>query len=245
MKNVSQILHRINDFVKVKENLDSVYRVDTYSNRLKWLMQFLEELNITYVIEEYGDENDEILRNICIPGTNDKMIIAHYDIFNFDSDNANDNSASVMNAIATKYLNPEVNITLTDAEEFGGEGAKHLSRILTRHSGNPFPKISWILNLELTGLGDKICVSRYSDRKLYENLTEKFNASYIEVNRNDAYYLNRKGFDCEVATLVPTVNGELDISHFRNCHRITDSISTISLKDMERFVLEFLLPISK
>ena len=61
--------------------------------------------------------------NIVLPGSSDKFVVAHHDIVNKDSDNANDNSCSVINALMIKKLRPEVNVVILDGEEFGGIGS--------------------------------------------------------------------------------------------------------------------------
>ena len=78
------------------------------------------------------------------------MVVAHHDIANPSIDNANDNSASCINAIALKLLVPELNVVLLDGEEHGGIGSQRLSEKI--NSGD-FGSIEWVLNLELTGKG--------------------------------------------------------------------------------------------
>lgn len=244
MKKIKNILNRIGDFTKVKETFDTLYQVEVYSNRLKWLISLVKELKIDYFVDVYGDEKDEVVRNLCLKGKSDKMVIAHYDIANLDSDNANDNSASVLNAIALKVLNPEVNVVLADAEEVGCEGAKQLARNISRID-SPFKDIKWILNLELTGLGDKVMVSNYSNKELYKKITQNFDVTTNKIiGLNDSLYLNKKGIDSEIVSICPSVGGEIDYTHFENCHKLKDNIDTIKISDMERFVLNFLLPIT-
>ena len=137
MKNIKHILNKIEEFTKVKETINTIGQIDIYSNRLNWLISLVEELDIDYFIDTYGSEENEIVRNLCLTGTSDKMVIAHHDIRNLNSDNANDNSASVLNAISLKMLNPHVNVVLTDCEETGCEGAKQLSRIISKFN-SPF-----------------------------------------------------------------------------------------------------------
>jgi hypothetical protein len=50
-------------------------------------------------------------------------------------DNANDNSASVINAIMIKKLLPSINVILLDGEEFGGIGSQRvLSKLIKVNS---------------------------------------------------------------------------------------------------------------
>jgi len=92
--------------------------------------------------------------NIYIKGSSDKMIMAHHDVMNVKSDNCNDNSASVINAIACKTLMPELNVAITDGEETGGIGA---SRAAEKINEGVFGNIEFVLNFELTALGGTEC----------------------------------------------------------------------------------------
>ena len=90
-------------------------------------------------------------------------------------------------------------------------------------------------------------VSNYTnnegDNKLYKEITENFDVSTnVNIERNDSYYLNIKGIDSEVVSTCPSIG---DYSHFENCHTIEDSLDTINVSDMEKFVLNFLKPLTK
>ena len=74
-------------------------------------------------------------------------------------------------------------------------------------------------------------------------LFELFLANKI-IGLNDSLYLNKKGIDSEIVSICPSVGGEIDYTHFENCHKLKDNIDTIKISDMERFVLNFLLPIT-
>ena len=119
---VREILNKIYDFCSVREERQYVKE---YSNRLKYLINLVEELNIPYFVEsEYEIGEDIWLHNLVMLGNSDKAIIAHHDVVNYKIDNANDNSASIINAITLKYLKPEINVIITDGEEhWNGEGA--------------------------------------------------------------------------------------------------------------------------
>ena len=132
MKDIRFILNKITEFCKVKEDFNRCNKKDIYSNRLTYIINLVKELGIPYFVDNYYNEieNDDdtidYINNLVLEGKNEKIIVAHYDIQNTDSDNANDNSASVINAIALKYLYPDVTVVLTDGEEnpFRGEGAR-------------------------------------------------------------------------------------------------------------------------
>lgn len=90
-------------------------------------------LNIGEKYIKNGDEPTSRLincYNIVMRGTSNRMVVAHHDIVNPDIDNANDNSASVINAIMIKKLMPEMNVVLLDGEEVGGLGAHRCSELI-------------------------------------------------------------------------------------------------------------------
>jgi hypothetical protein len=58
--------------------------------------------------------------------------LSHHDVNNHRIDNANDNSASVINAIMIKKLLPSINVILLDGEEFGGIGSQRVSEQINK-----------------------------------------------------------------------------------------------------------------
>lgn len=255
MKDIKFILNKINEFCKVKEDLNVCNKKDIYSNRLNYLIGLLTELNIPYFIDtEDLEQNCIYTHNLILEGKNEKIIVAHYDIQNIDSDNANDNSASVINAISLKYLYPEVTVVLTDCEEspFMGEGARLFGYKIGHgkwSNGHTLRNIKWILNLELTGIGRNICVSEYRKRKpengdyLCDIIQKNFNGKIIEMPKSDATILLKRFKDIECVCTYPMINEEMNLEHFKNCHKEVDSLDTISIDDMEHFVKNFLYPL--
>jgi len=261
MKDIRFILNKINDFCKVKEDMSKCNKKDVYSNRLNYIISLVKELGIDYFVDDfYNDiENDDntvdYINNLVLEGKNEKIIVAHYDIQNVNSDNANDNSASVINAITLKYLYPEITVVLTDGEEFPfqGEGARifgyEISRGRWEKNKNSLKNIKWILNLELTGIGRNVCVSEYKNRKLdgsdhlCEIIKNNFNGKIIDMPKNDATVLTKRYVDIECVCTYPMINEEMNLEHFKNCHKEIDSLESISIDDMEYFVKNFLYPL--
>ena len=75
------------------------------------------------------------------------MVVAHHDIVNPGIDNANDNSASVINAIMVKKLMPNIHVVILDGEEVGGLGSQRVSEQI---NDGYYGDIEWVLNFELT-----------------------------------------------------------------------------------------------
>lgn len=187
--------------------------------------------------------------NIMLTGSSDKFVVAHHDIVNKDSDNANDNSCSVINALMIKKLRPEVNVIILDGEELGGIGSNRLSERIT--SGEF--KCKWILNLELTGRGGKSFFVGAMGTPLTEWISNKFECPIVNVPFNDSVIFKKFGINSTVINPLPVtdkqgpvVNKEgqfLDFQMLFNCHKIKDSVDTIDPNDMKEFVEEVCLKI--
>lgn len=190
--------------------------------------------------------------NIIIRGSSNKMIVAHHDVNNHTIDNANDNSCSVINAIATKKLKPEINVVLLDGEEFGGKGSERLSQQI---KNGKFGNIEWVLNFELTGKGGKYFFIGSYPGKLSDRIVELFNCPIVFTPFNDSIVLRRHGIDSTVINPVPPMpDGKksdvvapdgtyLDTSILHHCHSSKDTVANISPADMKEFVEEVVLKI--
>lgn len=139
--------------------------------------------------------------NIIMRGSSDKMVIAHHDIVNPSIDNANDNSASVINVIATKKLRPSVHAVLVDGEEIGGIGSDRLGKQI---KAGEFGHISWVLNYELTGKGGKNFFIGNYPGPLSDKIQRIFECPVVETPFNDSVVLRRHGIDsCVINPLPP------------------------------------------
>lgn len=214
----------------------------------------------THDREKYKKEN--YFYNIILKGTSNKMVVAHHDIVNPNSDNANDNSCSVINAIALKKLKPEINVCLLDGEEVGGIGSK---RVSDQINAGYFGKIKWVLNFELTGKGGKNFFIGNYPGELFNLIVQKFDPPITQTPFNDSVIFRENGIDsCVINPLPPkkvekeesgrfnggsgyniiTKDGVvLDHSLLFNCHSTEDSLSTISPEDMKEFVEEVAIKI--
>jgi hypothetical protein len=187
--------------------------------------------------------------NIVLTGTSDKFVVAHHDIVNKDSDNANDNSCSVINALMIKKLRPEVNVVILDGEEFGGIGSNHLSQ---RIKAGDF-KCKWVLNLELTGKGGKSFFVGAMGTPLTDWIANRFECPIVNVPFNDSVIFKKYGINSTVINPLPVteekspvINKDGEYLNFKmlfNCHKMTDSVDSIDPKDMEEFVNEVCLKI--
>lgn len=250
---MSEIIESIYDFCNSK-NLGPIYKnSEEETPRVKFIISLLEKNSIEYEIDKFKTPFEGILGfNIIMRGKSNRMVIAHHDIVNPKSHNANDNSASVINAIYLKSIFPEINVVLTDGEEYGFLGAKRLgSQILE----GEFGEIEWVLNLELTGIGGRDFFIGNYPGNLSERIKKIFNPPIMKTPGNDCIPLVSMGIDTVVINPLPILqsgesileneNGFLDVGILRKCHTEEDDIKGISTGDMRIFVEEILVPIVK
>jgi hypothetical protein len=267
------IYDKINDFCKVRNNGNCFKNGPDPTPRVRFLMDLLDSEGIEYDLDafeqkgkqysfnEWGRKIDSGLEenepknmffNIIMRGSSNKMIVAHHDVNNHTTDNANDNSASVINVIATKKLRPELNAILLDGEEFGGIGSE---RVSTQIKGGEFGEIEWVLNYELSGKGGEYFFIGDYPGKLFDKIKRIFNCPVVKTPFNDAVIFRKYGIDSVVINPIPPLpegktssviapDGRyLDISILYNCHSPKDTISTISPTDMREFVEKVILKI--
>jgi hypothetical protein len=241
---------KIYDFCKVK-NVGSVYKNGTCPTpRVEFILNLLVELGLAYEIDAFDIDDVNIGFNIILRGSSTRVITAHHDIVNPNIDNANDNSASVINAIATKLLRPEVTVILLDGEEVGGLGSQ---RAADQINAGKLGEVEWVLNLELTGRGGNTFFIGNYPGKLSDHIRGIFDCPIINTPFNDSVVFRQNGIDSVVINPLPILNegtsqvmwGEsyLDYSMLYNCHTKQDTLDTINIKDMQVFVEEVILPI--
>lgn len=245
--------NKVYDFCKVR-NEGNVYKNgDEPTPRLKFIMSLLDSEGIEYKLDTYTSKNTQCY-NIVMRGTSSRMVVAHHDIVNPNIDNANDNSASVINAIMIKKLMPEMNVILLDGEEVGGLGSQRCSELI---NDGFFGDIEWVLNLELTGRGGKYFFIGNYPGNLTDHIKSLFDCPIVQTPFNDSVTFRRNGIDsCVINPLPPTEDNEvssvkwdettyLDFKLLFNCHTERDVLETISPDDMKEFVEEVVIPILK
>ena len=227
----------------------------SYKNKISFQDPYLKNVFGEDEVKE-EEQPKNMMFNIIMKGSSDKMIIAHHDVNNHTIDNANDNSCSVINVIATKKLRPDVHAVLVDGEEFGGHGSTRLGKQIKQ--GN-FGNISWVLNFELTGKGGKYFFIGDYPGKLSNKITGLFDCPIVRTPFNDSVTLRELGIDSVVINPAPPMpegkksdlkfpkSGKegvyLDFSVVYCCHRPTDTLSSIDVNDMKEFVETVVLKI--
>lgn len=247
------LYNKIYDFCKVR-NVGNVYKnSDIPTPRVQFLIELLESENINYELDTFL-VNDINCYNIILRGSSSRMVVAHHDIVNANIDNANDNSASVINAISIKKLMPQINVVILDGEEVGGLGSQRCSYMINR---GDFGQIDWVLNLELTGKGGKYFFIGDYPGRLTDHIKSIFNCPVVKTPYNDSVTFRANGIDsCVINPLPPLTENKksrvswdkntfLDFDLLFNCHRETDSISSIDVNDMKEFVEDVVIKILK
>ena len=244
--------NKIYEFCKVR-NEGTIYdnRYDTPPPRVQFLIDLIKSEGIEYELDKFFTK-DVTGYNIILQGTSNRMVVAHHDVNNHKIDNANDNSASVINAIMIKKLMPEMNVILLDGEEFGGKGAQRASEQIKE---GKFGSIEWVLNLELSGKGGKYFFIGDYPGNLTNHIKSIFNCSIVNTPFNDAVIFRRNGIDSVVINPLPPAQGKtgvkwddetyLEFSLLYNCHSSRDTVATIDPNDMKEFVEEVVIPILK
>lgn len=134
---------------------------DPFTARVQFIMDALFDLNIKFTHDVFGRFVNVYVLIKGKKRTSTVVYLAHHDIVNPDSDNCNDNTASVCNllSLADHFKNnkPEkdVLIAFTDGEEIGGFGSKRLSQ---RINDGDFGHVEYAVNLELTAYGQNLCI---------------------------------------------------------------------------------------
>ncbi len=246
---MNKILESLAPFCQEKNLGNATLNTEEPTPRVKFLLSLLDELEIPYELDSFL-VRETTYHNIILRGTSNRMVIAHHDIVNPDSDNANDNSASVINAIDLKSLAPDLNVVLTDGEEVGFIGANLFANQIIC---GDFGDIEWVLNVELSGKGGKNFMIGSHQGKLTEHILGIFDAPVVQTPPSDCYAISKYGIDTNVINPLPMLlEGEsgikqgdsfLDNSSWYLCHSKADSLDKVSLKDMNEFVTEVLYPI--
>ena len=241
---------KIYDFCKVR-NEGPIYRNDPEipTPRVQFLMNLLKSENIEFELDTFPAGKTSGY-NIILKGNSNRMVVAHHDVANPNIDNANDNSASVINAIMVKKLMPNMNVVLLDGEEVGGKGSQRVSDMI---NDNYFGDIEWVLNLELSGKGGKYFFIGNYPGKLTDHIKSLFDCPIVNTPYNDSVTIRQNGIDSCVINPLPVSdkktnvkwdeNTYLEFSLLHNCHSPKDTIDTIDPKDMKEFVEEVVIKI--
>ena len=244
------IYEKIQEFCAIRNN-GTVYRngLDP-TPRVEFLINLVKSLCLDHELHEWSIDEKTKGFNIVLKGEGKRLVVAHHDVANPNIDNANDNSASVINAIALKIVCPEITVVLLDGEEVGGLGSDRLSDQI---NAGEFGEVEWVLNLELTGRGGSTFFIGDYPGRLSDHIRGIFDCPIVRTPFNDSVIFRKHGIDSVVINPLPILTeGEshvtwgdsyLDYSLLYNCHSQRDTLDTIDTDDMKTFVEEVLVKI--
>lgn len=264
------IYDRLDNLCKVEGLHALKYGERKLSPRAKFIVGLAEELKIPYRVDPILTMKDTgqkiMLNNIILEGSGAIGIMAHHDIVNPQSENANDNSASIIAAFALKLLSPDTPVFFTDGEEppLMGVGARH---IVDQLSKGQHPDLKALVNLELVGQGGKYfcleaCKYTYQPSEFMKLLCKvQGNPPLVHMPPNDAAAIRKEiragrlpEDRIETFTICPLPRSEtptsithrgryLSTNHWGYCHSEMDSLDKISKPDMKVFVEDVLYDI--
>jgi len=240
----------VNDFETTDEEdirkLFDDIQVEPLTSRVRFINQYLDSIGVAYKNNIFRNDFCNIEIDLSPESDKDTIILlAHHDIVNPESDNMNDNSASVahllnlINRIKDYNLNKRVVFVITDGEECGGVGSKYLGRQIKE---GVFGNVLYALNLELTGFGDQLHIEQREDSILSNLLVEKSNNSIhrMSIPFNDSISLRHAGVDsiCIGLLPMPAINERMNGFYPKEwglCHSIKDKFENAVEADMNMF----------
>lgn len=245
----------LTDFCQVRNEQNSLYGLENpLTNRVLFIVDTIIDLNLHkgLNLDVFEDKDDLYYVNVELTinaGTNDSvMFVAHHDVNNVNSDNCQDNSASVCNLLAlaehlsNDMLNKTVHIVFTDCEEFGGLGAKRLSE---RINNEEFGNVEYIVNLELTANGGNLWVDSgnfLTESPLLDKVIELNNDVMEAVTPfNDSVTFRANGIDSVCLGILNNDNIQQvfdkgKCNTWSICHKKRDTIEQAAANDMDDFV---------
>jgi len=233
--------------------------------RLQYIMNTLASQGIPYEFVPLDSSNGECeadntkLANVIVTFESAQefplggmVFSAHHDIANPNSENCQDNTASVcnlihlctlLNKVPKEELNQNVVIAFTDCEEIGGRG---MNKLIEEIKDDKYGNVTSMYALELTACGDEFWITGTDSKSLmYTNLRDNIGDKTLEVVRtpyNESINASRSGLQaCCIGTL-PLL--EMNIAKERGycetwglCHSLSDTFEKSANKDdMNSFV---------
>lgn len=236
--------------------------------RVNYIIYSLSSEGISCEIDVFEAYNKELksdsnkLVNVIVefesdvPNASTIVLSAHHDIANPNSENCQDNTASVCNLLELcsilsdlpkGYLKYNVVIAFTDCEEVGGRGMNRLvQQILEGTYGN----VEFMYALELTACGNKFWVSGANKESDIVNVlkecVEEKEISIVRTPYNESVNARTNGLNaCCIGILTES---EMNIAKSTGycdtwglCHSMEDTYEkSVIVEDMDNFVLTLL-----
>lgn len=228
-------------------------RQNPITNRVEYIMHQLRAMDVDFTTDTFNatdiTKDDGNLRYVNIKvlfkGTNQNetvAFVAHHDIANKASENAQDNTASVCNLLDLisklkgKELIRNVLVCFTDAEETVDVFNSGASKLAMDITSMKYGRVPYAVNLELTGLGKKLWVSTFGQNELFKKCIE-LGAKFKQTPYSDTMALTKNGVVSVCIGILPEheINGQFP-STWRLCHSMSDTADKCNEQDMTEFV---------
>jgi len=257
-------LYNMCKHIRNTSNSGSGY-INPITPRLEYIMQSLASMGISFELDIFEAHNGKLehrsnkLANVIVqfkrPDNYDDgtcvVFSAHHDIANPNSENCQDNTASVCNLLelcSLLYNTPKENlksnvmIAFTDCEEIGGRG---MNRLLEQVENDVYDYPESMYALELTANGDKYWIQGTEvNDSLFLDLQESMlegELTVVGTPYNESVNARRKGLDaCCIGILseseLEEVNAKGYCSTWGLCHSPTDTFeNSANMNDMKHF----------
>lgn len=237
--------------------------VNPITPRLEYVMQSLGSMgvdwNIRFMEAHNGvlKSNSKKLANVIVEFKSDLsdastvIFSAHHDIKNPNSENCQDNTASVCNLIElcsllqntpSEDLTHNVVIAFTDCEEVGGRG---MNKLIEEIKDDVYGDVELMYALELTACGDKYWIQgAEGDTELFQLLEENIkDGELTQVNTpyNESVNAKQNMLDaCCIGTLtedeLKSVKSQGYCGTWGLCHSFDDTFErSANMEDMKHF----------
>ena len=237
--------------------------INPITPRLEYIMQSLGAMGIDWNIRFLDSNNNALtsggrkLANIVVEFKSDLhyastvVFSAHHDIANPNSENCQDNTASVCNLIElcsllqntpSEHLTHNVVIAFTDCEEIGGKG---MNKLVQEIKNDVYGEVELMYALELTACGDKYWIQGAEDDtqlfQLLENNIKDKKLTQVNTPYNESVNARRNMLDaCCIGILtedeLESVNSRGYCSTWGLCHSKEDTFErSANMNDMKHF----------
>jgi len=238
--------------------------INPITPRLQYIMNTLASQGVSYefvpldALNKNCEADGNKLANVIVrfnswnENAYTTIFSAHHDIANPNSENCQDNTASVcnlihlctlLNKIPKEELNQNVVIAFTDCEEIGGRG---MNKLIQEIQDEKYGTVSNMYALELTACGDEYWITGTDNESLmYTNLKNSIGDKVLEIVRtpyNESVNAKRMGLPaCCIGTLPLSEMEEVKSRGYCGtwglCHSPSDTFERSANKeDMNNFV---------
>lgn len=210
---------------------------------------------------EYVDADENKLANLMVEfegNDSDKPTViftAHHDIANPNSENCQDNTASVCNLIhlcqvlkeyqSNGLLEQNVVVGFTDCEEMGGRG---MNMLITQIKNGVYGEVEAMFALELSANGKNVWVQGLKSETAVSNKLEIIGAQSVSTPYNEAMNAQRQGLPAVcIGTLTDSemqavTGGRGYCKTWGLCHSMEDTFENSAVQeDMNQFVNAMIL----